>query len=354
MGPRQVGKTTAAKGIFDAWQGPKTMITADAPSPPKSEWIRTHWEQTREKGDGALLIIDEVQKVPGWSEQVKILFDQDRGQRDIKILLLGSSALYLQRGLSESLAGRFELLQAHHWSLQEFAEAFGWNFERYFHFGAYPGAVPFAADEERWRNYILHSIVEPVLGKDILSLHPVNNPALFRQTFEIAVQYPAQIVSFQKILGQLQDRGNAATIKHYLTLLEKSFLLKMLQKFSGAVVQTRTSSPKIVVLNPALTHAYQSPRRLDIDPSWRGFMMESLVGAHLARLPNTELFYWRDGPMEVDYILKSPEGLVAIEIQSGRHRKTNGLAAFAKQYPKVHCESWNQEQCLDFMRTGKI
>ncbi|MDO8526865.1 MAG: ATP-binding protein, partial [Deltaproteobacteria bacterium] len=326
----------------------------DAPSPPKAEWIRLHWEQTRRQGDGALLIIDEIQKVPGWSEQVKILFDEDRGTRDIKIVLLGSSALYLQRGLSESLAGRFELLEAHHWSLKEFEEAFGWDFEKYFHFGAYPGTVGFADDEDRWRHYVLNSIIEPVLGKDILALHPINNPALFRQTFELAVQYPAQIISLQKMLGQLQDRGNAATIKNYLTLLEKSFLIKVLQKFSGAVIQTRASSPKIIVLNPALTHAYQTTRRLDTDSSWRGFMMESLVGAHLLRQPNTEIFYWRDGQAEVDYILKSPEGLLALEIQSGTRRKTNGLAAFSKQHPQARCESWNFQRCLEFMKTGNL
>ena len=353
VGPRQVGKTTAAKAIFERWKGPKIMVSADSPSPPNADWIRLHWEQARLKGEGTLLIIDEIQKVPGWSEQVKLLFDEDRNQRDIKIVLLGSSALYLQKGLSESLAGRFELLEAHHWSLGEFTEAFGWDFEKYFRFGAYPGAIALVDNEDRWRNYILNSIIEPVLGKDILALHPVNNPALFRQSFELAVQYPAQIISLQKMLGQLQDRGNAATIKHYLTLLEKSFLIKALQKFTGSTVQTRASSPKIVVLNPALTHAYQTTQRLDTDSSWHGFMFESLVGAHLLRQNNIQLFYWRDGQAEVDYILKSPEGLLALEIQSGMRRKTSGLAAFSKQYPQARCETWDRNRCIAFMQTGK-
>ena len=353
LGPRQVGKTTAAQAILRNWPGHKIMISADAPTPPKPDWIRLHWEAMRSGGDGTLLIVDEVQKVPGWSEQIKILFDADRGKRDLRILLLGSSSLFLQRGLSESLAGRFELVQAPHWSFSDFSKCFDWDFQTYLQYGAYPGAVNFAGDEERWRSYILNSIIEPVLGKDILGLQPVSNPALFRQAFEVAVQYPAQVISLQKILGQLQDRGNAATIKHYLNLMEQCFLLRTLQKYTGSVVQSRSSSPKIVVLNQALIHAYQSQARMDKDGCWRGFVFESVVGAHLARIPNSELFYWKEGSDEVDYVLKTPRELLAIEIKSGKEVPvTKGLIKFSKRYPKARCEVWDYDRCLSFLRTS--
>jgi predicted AAA+ superfamily ATPase len=344
-----VGKTTAAQMIFDNWKGPKVFASADSPSPPNAEWIRWQWDKAMKSGVGALLIIDEVQKVPGWSEQIKALFDEQRGKGTIKVLLLGSSSLGLQRGMSESLAGRFELVRASHWTYRECQEAFGWDFDTYLRYGAYPGAADFVGDEERWRDYILHSIVEPVLGRDIISLKPVNKPALFRQTFELAVQHPAHIISLQKMLGQLQDRGNAATIKHYLELLQACFLVLPLQKYSGSTIQTRTSSPKIVVLNHALTNAYCSPKKLDEDSHWYGMFFESIMGAHLSQHPNVELFYWRMGSHEVDYVLKTPGQVVGIEIKSGVKKKAGGLVQFSKRYPEARCEVWDHERCLDFL-----
>ncbi|MBI4126686.1 MAG: DUF4143 domain-containing protein [Deltaproteobacteria bacterium] len=220
--------------------------------------------------------------------------------------------------------------------------------------GAYPGAVPFISDQERWRNYILSSIIEPVLGKDILGQHPVNSPALFRQTFELAVHYPAQVISFQKLLGQLQDRGNAATIKHYLTLFEQSYLLLLLKKYNGSAIQTRGSSPKIVVLNQALIHAYQTQDRIDREPGWYGHVVESVMGAHLHRVPGGELFYWREGKDEVDYVLKTPQETIAIEIKSGVRRKGKGVQAFSRRYPHIRCETWDIERCLHFLSHGTL
>lgn len=355
LGPRQVGKTTAAQYLFDQWTGPKLMLTADTPSPPTAEWITHHWQQILQQGPNALLIIDEVQKVPGWSDQIKSLFDRERGKGNLKILLLGSSSLYLQKGLRESLAGRFELVHAPHWSFRECREAFGWDLETYLRYGAYPSAAEYVNDTERWRSYILHSIIEPIIGRDILGLSPVTQPALFRQTFELAVQYPAQVVSLQKMLGQLQDRGNVTTIKHYLTLMEQTFLIRCLQKYSGSTIRSRGSSPKMVVLNPALTHAYQSQARLSADPQWYGFMFESMVGAHLAQQNERTLYYWKEGQDEVDYIVENPEYTLAIEIKSGtRKRATRGLNKFSRRYPKAICQTWDYAKCLAYLETGEL
>lgn len=327
------------------------MASADGAAPPTAEWIRHHWDQARAAGPGTLLVLDEIQKIPGWSETVKVLFDADRDRTDLRILLLGSSSLNLQRGLSDSLAGRFELLEAPHWTFGECANAFGWDFDTYLRYGAYPGAARYAGDDERWRTYIRSSIIEPVLGRDILGQHPMNKPALFRQTFELAVQHPAQIVSAQKMLGQLQDHGNITTIQHYLELCDRAFLLRRLQKFSGSIVQSRGSIPKIIVLNPALTHAYQLQARLDDDPQWYGYMFESAVGAHLAQIPNAQLYYWRDGRDEVDFVVRTPHGTWAIEVKAGaRIRSSRGLFAFSRCHPEVRCLAWTHDDCLRFMQ----
>ncbi len=351
LGPRQVGKTTTAKVIFDAWTGPKVMATADSITPPNAEWIRFNWEQARLKGPGTLLIFDEIQKVERWSEAIKSLFDPERGTGRLKILLLGSSSLYLKKGLGESLAGRFELLHAPHWSLADFQQEFGWDFDRFVRFGAYPGAAPFADDEARWRDYIRQSIIEPVISRDILGVSSVTKPALFRQTFELAVQHPAQTLSLQKMLGQLQDRGNVSTIKHYLEILEQCFLIRTLQKYSGSAVQVRASIPKIVVLNPALTHAYESQSRLS-DSVWYGRVFESMIGAHLSRAAGCELYYWREGNLEIDYVLKTPKGVIGIEIgvreKPMRHK---GMQAFSKRFPKAQVMMWNLEQGIEYLKS---
>jgi uncharacterized protein len=255
-GPRQIGKTTGLEQIVAQWHGTSIMVTADELRAPNRDWIDLQWQRARQLGPGTLLVIDEVQKIPQWSSSIKYLFDQDR--RALKVVLLGSASLTMQQGLKESLAGRYEILHAHHWNLHECRESLGWSLDEYLKFGGYPAAGELIADVDRWQSFMKNSIIEPVLFKDILDLASINKPALFRQTFELAMAYPAQEISLQKILGQLQDRGNVTTIKHYLELLEGAFLLKTLQKFTGSEVKKRASSPKIVPLNNGLVHAFRN------------------------------------------------------------------------------------------------
>lgn len=354
LGARQVGKTIAAKAIYAEWQGAKLYASADMPTPPTADWIKWQWGKALEMGKGVLLIIDEVQKVPGWSEQIKELFDNERGRGNLKVLLLGSSSLKLKHGLGESLAGRFELVEAPHWTYREFNAAFGWDVDKYIKFGAYPGAADFADDEERWRDYILHSVIEPVIGRDILGFQSVHKPALFRQTFELAVGYPAQVISLQKMLGQLQDSGNVTTIKGYLDLFEQTFLIVNLQKFSGSTIQTKSSSPKLLILNHALTNCYHPVKRISDEPTWFGFVFETIIGAHLAQIPHSKLFYWRSGAAEVDYVLVRDGVIHAIEIKSGMKRKGKGLGKFYKQYPKAICETWDYNRCVSFLKDGVV
>ncbi len=332
LGPRQVGKTTGLQQIVKAWPGPSLMISADELITPTTDWLRLNWERARNLGAGALFVIDEIQKIPDWSTVVKYLFDQDRASHNLKIVLLGSASLGLQRGLAESLAGRYEVIPAYHWNLDECSRAFGWDVEDFLKFGGYPAASQLALDVERWQSYIRNSIIEPVLIRDILGLTSVNKPALFRQTFELAMSYPAQEISYQKLLGQLQENGNVTTIKHYLELFEGAFLLRTLRKYSGSEVKKRGSSPKIIPLNTALCHAFRSPLSIDTDPDWRGRIFEAAVGAALCRTKG-KLYYWRQGKFEVDFVLELEGKLYAVEVKSGRKRNRQGLEKFILQYP---------------------
>ncbi|OGR46051.1 MAG: hypothetical protein A2X34_06775 [Elusimicrobia bacterium GWC2_51_8] len=286
------------------------------------------------KDKSVLLILDEVQKITGWSETIKKLVDEDkRNKIRIKILLLGSSALLVQRGLSESLTGRFELHRFPHWTYSECHECFGLTLEDYLIFGGYPGAIPLNGDYARWGRYIRDSIVETVVGKDVLLMSPVQKPALLRQVLGVACAHPAQILSFQKMMGQLSDAGNTTTIAHYLHLLSAAYLLSTLQRWSGNKIRQRGSIPKIILRDNSLANAMTLPSGgEDLQNSvWRGRLVENAVGAALVTLAEQsggELFYWRERDEEVDYIFKIGKKILAIEVKSGNIAKTGALCAF--------------------------
>ncbi len=288
---------------------------------------------------GALLVLDEVQKVTGWSEVVKRLWDGDtRNKLSLKVLLLGSAPLLIQRGLTESLAGRFEIIPVPHWSYAEMREAFGWDLDRYVYFGGYPGAADLIADWQRWSRYIIDSLIETTLSRDILLLTRVDKPALLRRLFQLGCTFSGQILSYQKMIGQLQDAGNTTTLAHYLELLTGAGMLTGLQKFASHQVRERSSSPKLQVLNTALISAQT---RLTFDEARKdrefwGRLAESTVGAHLinsAAGTGIELFYWRERGREVDFILRSGKTVVAIEVKSGSRKEgLPGMDAFDKAF----------------------
>ncbi len=340
-GARQVGKTTLVQQVTGELQRPVRFVSADEPTLRDGAWLRQQWEAARlEIGvGGGLLVVDEVQKVEQWSETVKHLWDEDtRRGRPLHVVLLGSAPLMIEGGLTESLAGRFEGLHLPHWSLNEMRAAFAFSPDDYLYFGGYPGAAPLVASPARWRRYVLDSLVETSIARDVLLLTRVDKPALLRRLFELGCRYSGQVLSYTKMLGQLQDAGNTTTLAHYLDLLAAAGMLTGLQKFAGQAVRRRASSPKLQVLNTALMTALEglSPEEARADRSFYGRLVESAVGAHLANAAqrgDCELFYWRDSNREVDFVVRAGKRLLAIEVQSGRRRDTlPGMAAFAETF----------------------
>jgi hypothetical protein len=340
-GPRQVGKTTLVQQVVEAAKRPVQFASADEPTLRGAEWIAQQWEAARLMADasGALLVLDEVQKVTGWSEAVKRLWDEDtRRRRAVKVVLLGSAPLLIQRGLSESLAGRFEVLYLPHWSASEMRAAFGWTLEHSIFYGGYPGAAPLADDHARWVRYVRDALIETTLARDVLLLSRVDKPALLRRLFELGCRYSGQILSYTKMLGQLQDAGNTTTLAHYLDLLGGAGMLVGLSKYAGAAVRSRASSPKLQVLDTALLSALTgyTIEEARADHEYWGRLVESAVGAHLANAAaagECEVFYWRDRNREVDFVVRTGRRLAAIEVKSGRATDTlPGMASFAAAF----------------------
>lgn len=343
-GPRQVGKTTLVLQLLEEPGIGGFYTAADDVAGLGTAWIEMQWETARQKinisqAKSYVLIIDEIQKLPGWSETVKRMWDADsRNNVPLHVILLGSSRLLLQSGMTESLAGRFETMYIGHWSLEEMKGAFGWSAEQYAWFGGFPGSTDLIADETRWKNYIVNSLAETSISKDILMMSRVDKPALMRRLFNVGCSYSGQILSFNKILGQLLDAGNTTTLSHYLNLLDSAGLLGGIEKYSGEISRKRSSSPKFQVHNSAFVSAINPLHFNDIIQNrekW-GRIVESAVGAHLINCAysNTySLYYWRENNYEVDFILEHKGRVVAIEVKTGYNTRTPGLIQFRKRYP---------------------
>jgi hypothetical protein len=343
-GPRQVGKTTLVLQVITDLGLPYHYASADLPAPPGPEWVAVHWEEARRRaGSGpGILVLDEVQKVERWSEVVKALWDEDaRAGVDLRVVVLGSASLLVQRGLAESLAGRFERWILPHWSFRECEACFGWPLDRYLYFGGYPGAATLAGDEDRWAAHVRDALIETTLSRDVLLLNPVHKPALLRRLFATACAYGGQVLSYQKLVGQLQDAGNTTTLAHYQRLFEDAHLLMGLPKWHGLSTPARASSPKWLPLNTALMTA--TSRRPFA--AWRsdheawGRLVEVAVGAHIVNSGVGEglgVHYWREGNAEVDFVVARGRAVWAIEVKSTPAKDPlRGLAAFAKRYPGV-------------------
>lgn len=347
-GPRQVGKSTLVGQVLEQVSIAHVIEVADGVDPKDSDWIHRIWESARAtmmiRGiEEYLLVIDEVQKIENWSEMVKREWDADtRNRLNLKVVLLGSSRLLLKKGLTESLAGRYELIRMPHWSLQEMRDAFGVSLDEYIYFGGYPGPAHMIKDERRWRKYIKDSLVAPAIEKDVIMTSNIYKPALMKQLFELGCSYSAEISSLTKLMGQLQDAGNVTTLAGYLKILDECALLTVLQKYAKDEARKRGSIPKYQVYNNALLTAYKGrgfvTDRTDTK-AW-GRWVESAVGAHLLSMADElgyEVFYWREPSRnkdekvkEVDFIIDYGGEVTAIEVKSGRRGMNAGLPDFVE------------------------
>ncbi len=341
LGPRQVGKTTLVTQFSKRSIHPVHFAVADAISGDESTWISQQWEVARLKqkqtsSTEVILIIDEIQKIKNWSEHVKKEWDADsRHGIELKVIILGSSRLLIQKGLTESLAGRFETIYLGHWTFSEMNAAFGFTPEEYVWFGGYPGSASLIEDETRWKNYIRDSLIETSISLDILMLTRVDKPALLKRLFELGCHYSGQIMSFTKILGQLHDAGNTTTLSHYLSLLDTAGLLSGLEKYDYSKIRQRGSSPKFQVQNMALMSAQANENFTTIrsNPSLWGRWVESCIGVHLlnSAIKNKyALYYWRHVNDEIDFVLSDEKKTIGIEVTSAFKHKKSGMTAFSK------------------------
>lgn len=343
VGPRQVGKTTLVKQVLSVIDKPYLFYSADVVADSNASWVSNCWQTARNRlkkheVEEIILVIDEIQKITNWSEIVKKEWDYDSfNDMNVKVLLLGSSRVLIGRGLSESLMGRFEEIKIPHWSYNEMRDAFGFSFEQYVYYGAYPGAASFVDDEDRWRQYIEGSIVEASINKDILYNTPISKPALLRQTFELSSAYSGKILSLTKMLGSLQDAGNTTTLSGYLELLNVAGLVTGLQKYSVDIARSRASIPKFQVYNNALLTVNNQLSFNDVisDPKEWGRYFESAIGAHIlndAFINNYRVYYWREKNSEVDFVISKNRRMAAFEVKSNSESWNNGLSKIREMY----------------------
>lgn len=346
-GPRQVGKSTLIDQVLAECQIPHYLYNADGVDENDTDWIRRIWETTRTLMDSrqqteTVLVIDEIHKIKRWSEIVKREWDADtRSKRQMKLFILGSSRLMLRKGLTESLAGRFELIRLGHWTLQEMEDAFGWTLDNWIYYGGYPGSASLIKDMRRWRRYIKESLVAPAIEKDIILTSNIYKPALMKQLFELGCTYSAELLSLTKALGQLQDAGNVTTLSSYLEILNQCNLLAGLQKYANDEARRYQSIPKYQVYNNALLTAFKgtSYEKDRIDPQIWGRWIESAVGAYLlggGEDGGYSVYYWRERSDEVDFIIVRQGEVMALEVKSGRRGMNSGIPKFNDLFHPKH------------------
>lgn len=346
-GPRQVGKSTVVGQVLDDIAIPYISETADSIDPNNTEWISSIWANARSimevrKHKEFLIVIDEIQKINNWSEFVKKEWDYDtRNRTNIKVILLGSSRLLIKKGLTESLAGRYELIRMSHWSFTEMRDAFGFDINQYIYYGGYPQGAKYIKNEKRWKDYIKDSIIEPIVSKDILMTTTIYKPALLKQLFELACDYSSEILSLTKMLGQLNDAGNVTTLSNYIDLLNDCQAVTKLHKFANDNARKFNSVPKYQVYNTALMSANTGrgfEKEFTDSKRW-GRWAESAVGAYLvgnAEEYGYQVYYWREENMEVDFVLEKKGKTIAIEVKSGRRSTNDGISVFSKKFsPKL-------------------
>lgn len=343
VGPRQIGKSTLMDQVVADVKMPYKIVSADDVVEPDENWLSKQWDSARAQMEvnnepEYLLVIDEIHKVANWSEAVKGEWDRDtREKRNLKIVLLGSSRVLIRKGLTESLAGRYELIRMGHWTYPEMRDAFGLTLDQYVYFGGYPGSAHLIGDEIRWQTYIRDSLIEAAIAKDVFQTSTVYKPALLRQLFELGCSYSGELLSLNKMLGQLQDAGNVTTLANYLTLLEQCNLLAGLKKFSKDKARKYASIPKYQVFNNALRNAYlrRDFREERLDPDAWGRQVESAVGAHLINQcegAGCQLQYWREKDYEVDFVLERQGKVVALEVKTGRRSMNAGVPTFQQRF----------------------
>lgn len=346
VGPRQTGKSTMLVQALAKIDIEQFYVSSDDAIVPTEEWLQIEWQQARNATQSGsrpvVLVIDEIQKVPHWSVVVKSLYDADRrNNTPVRVVLSGSSSLLLHKGLEDSLMGRFELVHSPHWSYVECAEAFGFSFDDYLYYGGYPGAARFAGDDARWAAYVRDAIIEPTISQDVLALEDIRKPALMRALFRLGAVYSAQELSYNKMLGQLQDAGNTVTVAHYLDLLGKAGMLCGIPKYDAKEVKKRKSSPRLMVYDTSLMTATSGAGKSRFlgEPDLRGHLVESAVGARLlARAPEEgfDVAWWREGTKEVDFVIsRGADGLSAIEVKSGSEKGQSGMRDFLAEHPNA-------------------
>jgi uncharacterized protein len=354
-GPRQVGKTTIIRDLIPLGSPHGYYISVDEEvdvsmssfssdissiTPPQkkdADWLRHYWREARNQAvkwaeiclrngtsiqvEPYVFAIDEIQKIDQWSDIVKGLWDEDRANNNsMHVVLLGSAPLLIQKGLSESLAGRYELMTVSHWGFTEMQEAFDFSLEEFIYFGGYPGSATLIHEESRWRSYVRESLIQPNIEKDILQMVRIKNPALLKQLFELGCHYSGRELSLTKIIAQLNEAKHTVTLADYLQLLTQAKLLAGLQKYAAKEVRKRNSVPKLIAFNTALISAIQDYTfaEAQADRSYWGRLVESSIGAHLLNTcdSDTRVHYWRDGSDEVDFILTRGRKVTAIEVKS--------------------------------------
>ena len=315
-GLRRTGKTTILlKAVKDSMAdyGKENIIYFsfdDFKDAKLKDVIEAYFELMKKNSREPLLFLfDEIQKVSGWEEQLKRIYDENK---NFKFVISGSESLFIRKGTRESLAGRIFEFQVKTLSFKEFLEFRGKKFDNlalykkeilsefknFLYCNGFPEIIN--ENEEFIKKYIKENVVEKIIYRDIPQIVPIENPEILSQMLNIIAKEPGQIIQMDKIAKELNISRQTAS--NYLDYLEKSFLIRKLYNFSRNARKTQTRLKKYY---PVILFPEEIENREIFGSVFETFAVNEL---------NAE-FFWRDTyKNEVDIILKNKE-IIPIEIK---------------------------------------
>ena len=351
LGPRQSGKTTLLEMLSQEIKEKVLILDCDEPDIRKELTDASSTQLKQRTGSAKVVMIDEAQRVKNIGLTLKLFHDKIK---DVQLIVTGSSSLELSSETSEPLTGRkyeYFLLPL---SIEEMISITDRTTEKRLLknrllFGMYPGVINEPGNERE----ILNNLASSYLYKDIFSFQDIRKPEMIESLLEALALQIGSEVSYNEIAGLLGI--DQMTVRRYIDLLEKTFVVFRLRSFSRNVRNEIKKSRKIYfydngIRNAILSNFSEVELRTDKGALWENFLVSERVKFLNNHLLDTNIYFWRTTQQqEIDYIEERDGKISAYEFKWNAKSKKKIPQTFLKAYPGADTELLNPENYLDFL-----
>lgn len=346
VGPRQVGKSTLIRQVLEKLEAPTVFLSCKSVQYRQTGWIHKEWEIARllAKHHGHCVIaVDDAQRLPGWAPLLCQLHKEDlEQQRDIRIVITGSSELELLQQLKDKFPQSHEVIRAGYWTYPEMRCAFNWGIEQYLFYGGLPRSGDEPSDDETWLNWIRELMFDNLLKEDVKAVAPAQNHEAIFDYFKVSSVHSGNIMSYAQLAQKLPFTVKPTTLANYQKVLSRAGISNGLARIQDGGEISRSGSPKLQLSSNAWLTGMMNSRFDKLRSQgviWKQ-VFKSAVGAHLLNFAQENAYsvhYWFDRQHRVDFVLKKNDALVPIVVMPGDVKQgTDAIQAFAKNNAMPH------------------